>query len=69
MSIRSKKTKVENHPSLERDLNTTAIVNTDETAFTRYMNDKEVRMKQKYELDELRGEIELLKQLILQQNK
>lgn len=69
MSIRSKKTKVENHPSLERDLNTTAIVNTDETAFSRYMNDKEVRMKQKYELDELRGEIELLKQLILQQNK
>ena len=69
MSIRSKKTKVENHPSLERDLNTTAIVNTDETAFTRYMNDKEVRMKQKYELDELRGEIEILKQLILQQNK
>ena len=69
MSIRLKKTKVENYPSLERDLNTTAIVNTDETAFTRYMNDKEVRMKQKYELDELRGEIELLKQLILQQNK
>ena len=69
MSIRLKKTKVENYPSLERDLNTTAIMNTDKTAFTRYMNDKEVRMKQKYELDELRGEIELLKQLILQQNK
>ena len=69
MSIRLKKTKVENYPSLERDLNTTAIMNTDKTAFTRYMNDKEVRMKQKYELDELRGEIEILKQLILQQNK
>ncbi len=69
MSIRSKKTKVENHPQLERDLKTTAIVNTDETAFNRYMNDKEIRLKQKHELDELKGEIELLKQLILQQNK
>ena len=69
MSIRSKKTKVENYPSLERDLNTTAILNTDKTAFTRYMNDKQSRLKQKVELDELRGEIEILKQLILQQNK
>lgn len=69
MSIRSKKTKVENYPSLERDLNTTAITNTDKTAFNRYMNDKELRMKQKYELDELKSEIETLKQLILQQNK
>tara|TARA_B100000902_G_scaffold240218_1_gene227526 strand:+ start:7169 stop:7270 length:102 start_codon:yes stop_codon:yes gene_type:complete len=33
------------------------------------MNDKESRMKQKFELDELRGEIEILKQLILKQNK
>ena len=69
MSIRLKKTKVENYPSLERDLNTTAITNTDKTAFNRYMNDKELRMKQKYELDELKSEIESLKQLILQQNK
>ena len=69
MSIRLKKTKVENYPSLERDLNTTAIMNTDKTAFNRYMNDKELRMKQKYELDELKSEIETLKQLILQQNK
>ena len=69
MSIRLKKTKVENYPSQERDLNTTAITNTDKTAFNRYMNDKELRMKQKYELDELKSEIETLKQLILQQNK
>ena len=69
MSIRSKKVKVENHPSLERDLKTSAIVNTDSTAFTKYMNEKDVRMKQKYELDNLKMEIETLKQLILQQNK
>ncbi len=69
MSTRSKRTKVEDHPQLERDLKTTAILNTDETAFNRYMNDKESRMKQKFELDELRGEIEILKQLILKQNK
>ena len=69
MSIRSKKSKVENYPSLQRDLETTAIVNTNQTAYNRYMNEKDIRMKQKYELDDLRGEIELLKQLILQQNK
>lgn len=69
MSIRSKKAKVENHPSLERDLRTSAIVNTDTTAFTKYMNEKDVRMRQKYELDNMKLEIESLKQLILQQNK
>ena len=69
MSIRSKKVKVENHPSLERDLKTSAIVNTDSTAFTKYMNEKDVRMRRKYELDNLKLEIESLKQVILQQNK
>tara|TARA_B100001250_G_scaffold399999_1_gene410035 strand:+ start:698 stop:895 length:198 start_codon:yes stop_codon:yes gene_type:complete len=60
-----KRAKVENHISLERDLNTRAIVNTDATAYERYMNDKQVRMKQKDEIDGLRAEIELLKSLII----
>ena len=60
-----KRAKVENHISLERDLNTTAIVNTDATAYARYMNEKEVRMRNKNEIDSLRGEIELLKSLII----
>ena len=65
----SKKIKVENHPSLMRDVKTNAIVNTDSTAYVRYMNDKNARLSQKDEIDRLKGEIELLKQLIHQQNK
>jgi hypothetical protein len=65
----SKKIKVENHPSLMRDVKTNAIVNTDSTAYVRYMNDKNARLSQKDEIDRLKDEIELLKQLIHQQNK
>ncbi len=65
----SKKIKVENHPSLMRDVKTNAIVNTDSTAYVRYMNDKNARLSQKDEIDRLKDEIELLKQLITQQNK
>jgi len=65
----SKKIKVKNHPSLMRDAKTTAIVNTDSAAYERYMNEKNVRLSQKDEIDRLKGEIELLKQLIIKQNK
>mgnify|MGYP004349632099 CR=1 FL=1 len=65
LSMKKKRAKVENHTSLERDLKTTAIVNTDTNAYNRYMNDKEVRMRNKNEIDSLRGEIELLKSLII----
>jgi len=60
---------VENHPNLKRDVRTKAIVNTDNAAYARYMNDKKVRLSQREELDTLRGEIDLLKSLILKQNK
>lgn len=60
---------MENHPSLMRDVKTNAIVNTDSTAYVRYMNDKNARLSQKDEIDRLKDEIELLKQLIHQQNK
>jgi len=46
-------------------MTTTAILNTDTNAYNRYMNDKEVRMRNKNEIDSLRGEIELLKSLII----
>ena len=65
MSINSKRAKVENHVSLERDMKTTAIVNSDQTAYNRYMNRKEVGLNQKRELDTLRDEIDLLKSLLL----
>tara|TARA_Y100001951_G_C11222661_1_gene229732 strand:+ start:399 stop:614 length:216 start_codon:yes stop_codon:yes gene_type:complete len=65
----SKKIKVENHPSLMRDVRTTAIVNNDSAAYKRYMNEKNARLSQRDEIDRLKGEIELLKELILKQNK
>ena len=65
MSINSKRAKVENHVSLERDMKTTAVINSDQTAYNRYMNRKEAGMKQKRELDTLRDEIDLLKSLLL----
>ena len=65
----SKRMKVENHPNLKRDVKTTAIVNTDSAAYERYMNDKKARLSQKDEIDRLKGEIEILKQLIYKQNK
>ena len=65
----SKKIKVENHPSLMRDARTTAIVNNDSAAYERYMNEKNARLHQRDEIDRLKGEIELLKELILKQNK
>tara|TARA_Y100001963_G_C6685312_1_gene401901 strand:+ start:69 stop:284 length:216 start_codon:yes stop_codon:yes gene_type:complete len=65
----SRKIKVENHPSLMRDVRTTAIINNDSAAYERYMNEKNVRLSQRDEIDRLKDEIELLKQLIHQQNK
>ena len=65
----SKKIKVENHPSLMRDARTTAIINNDSAAYERYMNDKNARLSQRDEIDRLKGEIELLKQLIYERNK
>ena len=52
-----------------RDAKTTAIVNTDSAAYERYINDKKARLSQRDEIDRLKGEIELLKELILKQNK
>ena len=65
----SKKIKVENHPTLKRDVRTTAIVNEDSAAYTRYINERKVRLSTREEIDTLRAEIDFLKSLILQENK
>jgi len=65
----SKKIKVEDHPKLKRDVKTTAIVNVDEVAYERYINDKNARLRQKNEIDDLRHQIDVLKDLIMKQNK
>lgn len=61
---RSKRIKVENHPNLKRDVKTRAIINTDSSAYERYMNEKEVRSRQQNEIETLRQEIEELKNMI-----
>ena len=60
---------MEDHPNLKRDAKTTAIVNTDELAYERYMNDKNARLRQQNEIDDLRHQIDVLKDLIIKENK
>tara|TARA_B100000945_G_scaffold104346_1_gene82569 strand:+ start:13156 stop:13353 length:198 start_codon:yes stop_codon:yes gene_type:complete len=63
--MKKNRAKVEDHRSLERDLTNRAIVNTDTSAYERYMNDKEVRQRYKNEIDTLKMEIEELKNMIM----
>ena len=65
----SKRMKVENHPNLKRDVRTTAIVNTDTAAYERYINDRDARLRQQSEIDDLKHQIDVLKDLILKENK
>jgi len=65
----SKRMKVENHPNLKRDVRTTAIVNTDTVGYERYINDRDARLRQQNEIDDLRHQIDALKSLILKENK
>ena len=60
---------MEDHPNLTRDLKTTAIVNNDKVAYERYMADRNARLSQRNEIDRLKQEIELLKDLIVNNNK
>tara|TARA_B100000427_G_scaffold49489_1_gene37451 strand:- start:177 stop:371 length:195 start_codon:yes stop_codon:yes gene_type:complete len=57
--------KVQNFKGLERDKKTGAILNTDKTAYDRYVREKNHRLLQKEELDNMRNEIALLKELLL----
>ena len=63
--MKKNRAKVEDHRSLERDLTNKAIVNTDTSAYERYMNDKEVRQRYKNEIDTLKMELEELKNMIM----
>ena len=60
---------MEDHTNLTRDLKTTAIVNNDKVAYERYMADRNARLSQRNEIDRLKQEIELLKDLIVNNNK
>ena len=57
--------KVQNFKGLERDKKTGAILNTDKSAYDRYVREKNHRLIQKDELDNMKKEIEVLKELLL----
>ena len=56
--------KVEDHPNLKKDVKTTAIVNTDKAGYERYINDRNARLRQQNEIDDLRHQIDVLKDLL-----
>jgi len=60
-----KRVKIEDHNHLERDLKTGAVVNTDATAYQKYMLEKERVKRQQSEIIELKAEIAVLKAMIL----
>jgi hypothetical protein len=57
---------VEGNPSLKRDQNTNAIVNTNTQSYEEYIRNRENRQAQQSEIDSIKQEIAELKSLILQ---
>ena len=55
---------VEGHKNLFRDENSNAIINTDNAAFTDYINTRRMNSDKKAELDEMKAEIETLKSML-----
>lgn len=55
---------INDHDNLKRDLDNSAIVNTDTVSYDRYMAEKNRVKYQKNEILELKAEIEVLKALV-----
>ena len=55
---------VEGHKNLFRDENTNAIINTDESAYNDYMNNRRINSDRQAELDTMKNEIETLKSML-----
>lgn len=58
------KIKVEGHRSLYRDKDTGAIVNCDDEAYKNYIKSRNSKLIQKKEIQELRDEIDELKNML-----
>ena len=56
--------KVEVHPNLYRDENSSAIINCDSTAYNQYVNSISKQEIRKKELDEMRKDINEIKSLL-----
>ena len=55
---------VEGHKNLFRDEKTNAIVNSDETAYNDYMNNRRINSDKQAEIDAMKEELETLKSML-----
>lgn len=55
---------VEGHNNLFRDRNTGAILNKDKSAYQNYMRLKEIKQKEKNEINEMKKDIDEIKSLL-----
>lgn len=58
--------KVEGHPGLIRDLESTAIINSDTNAYQNYIAMRNQKLKEKQRLDDLENEVGEIKSLLKQ---
>ena len=56
---------MKDHPNLERDPKTNAIVSTDDTGYRKYMNQKAIIQRQQERIEYLESEIIVIKQMLL----
>ena len=55
---------VEGHKNLFRDENTNAIINSDESAYNNYMNNRRINSDKQAEIDAMKEELETLKSML-----
>ena len=55
---------VEGHKNLFRDENTNAIINSDETAYNDYMNNRRINSDKQAEMDAMKEELKTLKSML-----
>ena len=57
--------KVKDHPTLERDLKTNAIISNDKNGYERYMAERSLRESQQSRIDYLETELMEIKRLLM----
>ena len=55
---------VEGHKNLFRDEKTNAIINSDETSYNDYMNNRRINSDKQAEIDAMKDELETLKSML-----
>jgi hypothetical protein len=55
---------VEGNPSLKRDKNSTAVINTDVNSYTSYMSHRERKLKEIEEIEKLKQDVSDIKSML-----